>query len=119
MYRLRNNYMKLGYDDPFKEERTKLIEKEKKAKEPIELEFREKARKFREYEIELARINKAEQEIQDKLSGKKNTSEEREELNARLDELDVEKRNLGLEIAKVRSDLEPAVEERINFTVFK
>lgn len=117
MYRLRNNYMNLGYEDPFKEERTKLIEKEKKAKEPIELEFREKARKFREYEIELARINKSEQEIQEELLDRNISSEKISELNARLDELGAKRRDLELEITKVRSDLEPAVEKRIERTI--
>lgn len=116
MYRLRNNYMNLGYEDPFKEERTKLIEKEKKAKEHIELEFRENARKFREYEIELARINKAEQEIQEELLDRNISSEKISELNARLDELGAKRRDVELEITKVRSDLEPAVEKRIERT---
>jgi len=116
MYRLREEYMAMGYEDPFKEKRTELIAKERDAKEPIELELREKARKFREYQEELARMDREEKEIHEDLLNPDISSVRMEELNKRLEELGEKRKDIELKVADVRKDLEPAIEERKNRT---
>ena len=116
MYRLRDEYMSLGHEDPYKEERDKFRAEEQKAKEDIELKLREMARKFKEYEIELARINKAIQEITEELNNNNSelTVEEIENKKADLAKYEVKRKEIEDKISEVRAKLEPAIETRIN-----
>lgn len=115
MYRLRDEYMSLGHEDLYKEERDKFRAEEQKAKEDIEIELREMARKFKEYEIELARINKAIQEITEELNNNSElTVEEIENKKADLAKYETKRKEIEDKISEVRAKLEPAVETRIN-----
>lgn len=87
MYRLRTEYMAMGFDDPFKARRTELRNKEKEAAEPIQRELREKARLFREYELELDRLAQEEQELREELMDPELKSERKEQIEKELGEI--------------------------------
>lgn len=112
MYRLRNEYLAMGFEDPFKEKRTEYIEKEKNAKEEIEKTLSEKAEKFREFQEEFERIDKEEQEIRDELLNRDISSARIEELNNNLEELSAKREDMELKLVDIRKELEPTIMER-------
>jgi len=112
MYKLREEYMAMGFEDPFKAKRTELIAAERDAKEPIELALREKARKFRLLQEEITRMDKEENEIHQELLNPDISSVRMDELNKRLEELGEKRKGVELQLADIRKDLEPAIEER-------
>ncbi len=119
MYRLRDEYMALGNEDPFKEKRTELIEQERAAKEPIERELRERARKFKETEQEIAKLDKREKEINERLMNPEVSSVEMERLNKELEEIGNKRTQLERVAVELRKDLEPAINERTSRTLMR
>lgn len=117
VYRLRDEYMAMGFDDPFKARRTELIAKEKNAKEPMELALREKARKYREYEEELARMDKEEQEIREQLLDPELSSEKIAALNDDLEQLSAKRKDIEVKLTSIRKDLEPTIVESQSRTI--
>lgn len=112
MYEARDAYLQLGKEDPYRAKRTELIAREKEAKEPIERELREKARKYKIYEEKTRQIDKEEQEINEKLLDTKITDTQTEELNKRMNVLGEDRKKVELELATVKKDLEPAIRQR-------
>lgn len=119
MYRLRDEYMNLGNEDPFKEKRTELIEQERVAKEPIERELRERARKFKETETEISKLDKREKEINERLMNPEVSSVEMERLNKELEEIGEKRTKLERQAVELRKDLEPAMAERTSRTLMR
>ena len=119
MYALREEYLSLGNEDPFVDKRTQLIEQEREAKEPIERELRERARKYKETEKQIANLDKREKEINKKLLSPDITSVEIENLNKELEEIGAKRVKLEKEAVELRKDLEPAVNERMDRAVVR
>ena len=112
MYSARDNYMTLGKEDPYRELRTELIRKEKEAREPIERELREKARKYKLLEEELKKLDKEQSEIDEKLLDENITDVQRESLQKDAEELVTKRRDIEVKLATIKKDLDPAIEER-------
>ena len=112
MYEARDKYMELGKDDPYREMRTEYIRKEKEAKEPIERELRERSRKYKLLEEEIRKLDKEQQEIDKKLLNPNITETEVDDLNKRMDEIKEKRKNIEVQLAEIKADLEPVMKER-------
>lgn len=112
MYVARDAYLALGYEDPYTELRTEYIKKEKEAREPIELELRNRAKRYREIEEEIKKIDKREQEINDELLNKDLNETQIDALNKELEELGQKRKKLEVELADIKDKLDHAIETR-------
>lgn len=112
LYEARDAYLALGKEDPYREKRTELIKQEKNAREPIELELRNRAKRFREIEEEIKKIDKREQEINEQLLSKDINETQIAALNKELGELGVKRKELELELADIKDKLDQAIDTR-------
>lgn len=117
VYNARDSYMKLGKDDPYTEKRTELIKKEKEAREPIERELRNRAKRFREIEQKLKELNEREEEINKELLSRDITETQIKTLNNELEEMGEKRKNLELERANIKAGLDKAIDIRRQRTI--
>lgn len=112
MYAARDRYMAIGKEDPYEFKRTELIEKDRKAREPIEMELRVKADKYRKLEEELRKIEEEEEKLNKKLLDLDLTEEDVEQIKERQEELRGKKERIDLELTEVKDALNDAIEIR-------
>jgi len=109
LYTARDAYLELASEDPYTEKRTELIKIEKEAREAIEQELRNRAKRFREIENRIRQIDKREQEINEELLGENLTETQIETLQAELKELGAEREKLEIELADIKDNLDKAI----------
>ena len=112
MYEARDAYLAESKEDPYNAKRTELIKIEKEAKEEIEQELRNKAKRFNEIEKEIEEIDKREREINEELLKDTITDGQADKLNKELSELGLRREKLEIERADVREKLAQAIETR-------
>jgi len=112
LYRARDAYLQTGKQDPYTELRTQQIRQEKIAREQIELELRNKAKRYREIENEIREIDRREQEINEELLRENIDEMQIESLQKELQELGAKRKTLELELAEVKDSLDNAIEVR-------
>lgn len=112
LYEARDAYMKLGKEDTYTEKRTELIRLEKDAKEPIEMELRNRAKRFREIEVKLKELDEREQEINKELLSDDITEGQIKALQKELGEIGEQRKKLELERADIKDKLDSAIEIR-------
>lgn len=112
LYAARDAYMKFGKEDPYTEKRTEHIKLEKEAREPIEMELRNRAKRFKEIEQQTKQIDKEEREINEKLIKGDLNETQYKEFQDRLVELGEKRTKLELERATVKENLEAVIVER-------
>lgn len=112
MYVARDAYLSLNQEDPYTKIRTQFIKEEKEAKEQIEMTLRNKAERFRKIEQEISEIDKREQEINEQLLSKDINETQIEALTKELADLGEKRKNLELELAEVKDELDNAIETR-------
>ena len=109
LYVARDAYMELASEDPYTEKRTELIKIEKEAREAIEQELRNRAKRFREIENRIRQIDKREQEINDELLKDNLTDTQIATLQTELKELGAERTKLEVELADIKDNLDKAI----------
>lgn len=112
LYAARDKYMLLEKEDPYTEKRTELIKSDKDAREPIEMELRNRAKEYREIEDKLRQLNEEEQDLNARILNPDITPAEIENIQMRLERIGSEKRDLEVERAKILPGLQKAVEIR-------
>lgn len=109
LYTARDAYLDLAGEDPYTKKRTELIKIEKEAREAIEQELRNRAKRFREIENRIRQIDKREQEINEELLSDKTTETQVESLQKELKELGAEREKLEIELADIKDNLDKAI----------
>ena len=112
LYSARDKYLELGKEDPYTQKRTELIEQDKESREPIEMELRNKAKKFRELEEEIRKIDKEERELNEKLLNPDLTEQEAEAIRKRQEELGSIRKRTETELAEIKEGLNNAIDIR-------
>lgn len=112
LYRARDQYMKFGNGDPYAEKRTELIKLEKIAREPMEMQLRNDARKFSDIETQLRELDKREEEINKELLSEDITEGQINKLNDELAEMGETRKKLELSRAGIKERLDAAMDTR-------
>lgn len=112
MYEARNAYLELGKEDPFTSKRTEFIKLEKDAREPIEMELRNRAKRFREIEEEIQKIDKRESEINAELMSSDINETQIAALQKEMRELGDRRQKLEVELAEIKDNLDNVMETR-------
>lgn len=112
LYTARDAYLEFGSEDPYTQKRTELIKIEKEAREPIERELRNRAKRFKEIENRIRQIDKREQEINDELLSDNINETQITALQSELKELGAERQKLEVELADIKDNLDKAINIR-------
>lgn len=102
MYKAREVYMATGNEDPYEEFRSKHAYIDRQAHEPLDRVLREKARKYREIENEIAELDKETRELNEKLQNTELTDMQRNEYESRNTEIDEKRKKLELKKAEYK-----------------
>ena len=112
MYEARDAYLDIMKADPYTKLRTEHLKQEKEAREVVERQLRNMAKRFKEIEEEIKKIDEREQEISQELLSDDLTEEQKNRLQKELEELGVKRKDLEEERAEIREKLDKAIDTR-------
>ncbi len=110
MYECRETYLQYGKEDPYREKRTEFIKLEKEAREPMEMQLRNMAKRFNEIEQEIKKMDQREQEISKELLSEDINETQKEALTKELAELGEKRKELEVERGDIIYKLNSAID---------
>lgn len=112
VYRLRDEYLNLGNEDPYTELRTELMKKERMAVDPMEAVIRKDAKEFAEVQREIADLDARIAEIDRQIADEDITEGVAEKLRQERVELDAKKSAKLKRSTILKDKLTPIVAEK-------
>ena len=112
LYRLRDEYLSLGNEDPYTELRTELIKKERMAVDPMEAVIRKDAREFARLQKDIAEIDARIAEIDRQIVDDEMTEGVAERLRQERIELEAKKSASLKKSSVLKEKLTPIVAEK-------
>ncbi|MBR6688885.1 MAG: hypothetical protein IKL68_02585 [Clostridia bacterium] len=112
MYRLRDEYLSLGNEDPYTELRTELIKKERIAVDPMEAVIRKDAREFAKFQKEIVELDAQIAEIDRQIADEQMTEGVAEKLRQERVEIEAKKSATVKRATVLKEKLTPIVAEK-------